>query len=197
LWNNSWLDVSDLLALIAAHGAWIYGGLFAYAALKSGSLPLFAGMAAGAGALDAGLVALAAFSGGYLGDEARFAVARHHGHRLRPASGRWAATYARAVALMQRYGAWYIFLYRYPKGMRTIGAFPVGLGTMPWRRFTALNAASALLWAGLLVGGGYLAGTAIEQAALTGYGTAAVVLLGLAVGGMVLLWRRQTAVPAG
>ena len=105
--------------------------------------------------------------------------------------------YARAVAMMQRYGAWYIFLYRYPKGMRTIGAFPVGLGTMPWRRFTVLNAASALLWTILLVGGGYFAGTAIEQAALAGYGTVAVVLLGLAVGGMVLLWRRQAAVPAG
>ena len=36
----------------------------------------------------------------------------------------------RAQRLMARYGALYIFLYRYPKGMRTIGALPLDLGDM-------------------------------------------------------------------
>ncbi|SEO03991.1 hypothetical protein SAMN05216227_104131 [Pseudorhodobacter antarcticus] len=64
------------LALINEYGTLIYLLLFGYCALKSGSLPLFGGYAAQAGALDVGLVAVVVFAGGYLGDEARFAVAR-------------------------------------------------------------------------------------------------------------------------
>lgn len=58
--------------------------------------------------------------------------------------------------------------YRYPKGMRTIGALPVGLGSMCWPVFTVLNAASVVLWAGLLVCAGYVLGTQIEEAVASG-----------------------------
>ena len=61
----------------------------------------------------------------------------------------------RAADMIEKYGTAYIFLYRYPKGMRTIGALPVGLTNISWLKFTLLNGASALLWTGLLVGAGY------------------------------------------
>ena len=82
-----------------------------------------------------------------------------------------------AAAVLDRHGPAYIFLYRYPKGMRTIGAFPVGLSGIAWRVFTVLNAASAFLWAGLLVGFGYLLGDQIAAAAESWWGTASVALL--------------------
>ena len=155
----------------------VYAILFGYCALKRGALPLLAGVIAQHGALDPVCVAASAFFGGYLGDEARFAIARTYGDNLfvsRPRVRRWID---QAAAVLDRYGAAYIFLYRYPKGMRTIGALPVGLSGIEWRVFTVLNAASAFLWAGLLVGFGYLLGDQIAAAAESWWGMASVVLL--------------------
>lgn len=154
-----------------------YVVLFGYCALKSGVLPMLVGYAAYRGALDPALVALATFSGGYLGDEARFAGARHYGDSIVARFPRLTRPAERAKALAARYGALYIFAYRYPKGLRTIGALPIGWSSMPWGEFTLLNAASAAVWTGLLVGGGYLFGETIERSAVSHWGTASVALL--------------------
>lgn len=184
--------METILALINDYGTLVYLLLFGYCALKSGALPLFGGYAAQVGALDVGLVAVASFAGGYLGDEARFAFARRYGVGFLESKPRLYALMQKARALLERYGAAYIFLYRYPKGMRTIGALPVGLTPMTWHKFTVLNGASALLWAGLLVGAGYVFGAAIEQAVRDGWGIASVALLVVFVMAVVLAWRRTT-----
>lgn len=171
--------MEQLLALVAQYGAYSYALLFGYSALKSGSLPLFAGVAAQMGALDVAAVTASAFAGGVLGDEARYWAARRYGTSLMARPGRISALVARAAALIARYGRWYMFLYRYPKGLRTIGAFPVGLTGMPWLEFAALNLASAALWSCALVGAGYLLGEAITGAVEAGFGTASVVMLGV------------------
>ena len=90
---------------------------------------------------------------------------------------------------MARYGALYIFLYRYPKGMRTIGALPVGLGDITWRRFTVLNAASAALWTSLMIGAGYLFGASIERAVADNWGTASIAILAGFVILTLIAWR--------
>ena len=166
-----------LLDWISVNTFAVYAILFGYCALKSGALPLLAGVIAQQGALDPVWVAVSAFLGGYLGDEARFAIARAYGDRLfasRPRVRRWID---QAAAVLDRHGAAYIFLYRYPKGMRTIGAFPVGLSAIEWRVFTVLNAASAFLWASTLVGFGYLLGDQIAAAAESWWGMVSVALL--------------------
>lgn len=178
------------LALINEYGTLIYLLLFGYCALKSGSLPLFGGYAAQAGALDVGLVAVAVFAGGYLGDEARFAVARRYGVGFLASKPRLSALMDKAKLMLDAYGPAYIFLYRYPKGMRTIGALPVGLTAMKWPVFTALNAASALCWTGLLVGAGYYFGALIEAAVVAGWGAVSVILLLVFLGLSVWAWRR-------
>jgi len=144
------------LTLISQYGTLVYLLLFAYCALKIGSLPLFGGYAAQTGALDVLLVALAAFAGGYLGDELRFAGARKYGTGLLATRPRLSALMLKAEAMLDVYGPAYIFIYRYPKGLRTIGALPVGLTQMKWSMFTVLNASSAFLWTAVLVGGGIL-----------------------------------------
>jgi membrane protein DedA with SNARE-associated domain len=178
------------LALIAEYGTLVYLLLFAYCALKSGSLPLFGGYAAQAGALDVGLVATAVFAGGYLGDEVRFAVARRYGAGFLASKPRLSALMDKATAMLNAYGPAYMFLYRYPKGMRTIGALPVGLTTMKWHVFSALNAASALLWTGLLVGAGYYFGALIETAVVAGWGAVSLVLLLVFIGVTVVAWNK-------
>lgn len=174
-----------LLDWISVNTFAVYAILFGYCALKSGALPLLAGITAQQGALDPVLVVAATFLGGYLGDEARFAVARAYGNRLlasRPRLRRWVE---RGVKVLNRHGAAYIFLYRYPKGMRTVGALPVGLSEMAWPRFSMLNAASAVTWASLLVGIGYLLGDQIAAATESWWGVAS---LGLLVIFLIVSW---------
>jgi membrane protein DedA with SNARE-associated domain len=180
--------MESILTVIRDYGALVYGLLFAYSVLKSGTLPLFAGIAAQAGALDVVGVAVAVFAGGYLGDELRFGVARRHGPRLLQQTGRMAAMVGRATALLARHGRWYIFLYRYPKGLRTVGALPLGLGPMAWPEFTMLNGASAALWTAAMVGLGYSFGETISRAVETGFGMASVALLALFLVLSGLVW---------
>ncbi len=73
--------MDGLSDLVREYGTWMYILLFAYCMLKSGSLPLFAGYAAQTQALDLSLVLAVTFAGGYLGDEARFFIARRTGMR--------------------------------------------------------------------------------------------------------------------
>ena len=182
--------MNGLLELIQEYGTWIYLLLFAYCALKSGALPLFAGYAAYAGALELAPVAVATFAGGYLGDEARFALTRRYGDAWATRWPRIQSAIEGARLLVAKYGWAYIFLYRYPKGMRTVGALPIGLGSMSWIKFTCLNAASALLWTFALVAVGFVFGAQIEHAVSEGWGFASVVLLVLMLAGIFYAWRR-------
>lgn len=179
-----------ILELVHEYGAFIYLLLFLYCALKSGILPLFAGVAAQAGALDIGLVAAATFAGGYLGDEARFHVARRYGTRwleMRPRFNRMLAT---TRILAERYGAAYVFLYRYPKGLRTIGSLPMGLTTIASVRFATLNAASAALWTLVMTGGGYWLGASIQDAVEGGWTGISLGLLGVFLVCLAFAWWR-------
>lgn len=186
--EQSTLDV--FLNLISQYGTLVYLLLFAYCSLKSGSLPLFGGYAAHTGALEVSLVALVTFAGGYLGDEVRFSVARKYGAGFLATRPRLSALMRKAEAMLDVYGPTYIFIYRYPKGMRTIGALPVGLTKMKWPVFTVLNAFSALIWTALLVGAGYYFGAMIERAVVDGWGAMSILMLLAFVGLSIFGWRR-------
>ena len=181
------------LDLIRDYGVLVYALVFGYCALKSGALPLFTGLAAQAGALEVLLVLAASFAGGYLGDGARFTVARRYGA---PKFENWPhLRRALGVARLSTvcYGALNIFLYRYPKGMSTIGALPVGLGSMRWPVFKVLDAGSAMLWAGLLVGAGYAFGAQIEDVVASSWAAASDGLLILMVIATGFAWHRMLA----
>lgn len=157
--------------------------------MKSGTLPLFAGMAAQYGYLDLSLVILTVFCGGYLGDEFRFRLVRKYGDNFitkRPRLTKLAET---AKRLLDRYGLIYMFIYRSPRGMRTIGALPVALTNMKWVKFTVLNAASAVLWTTVLVGVGYVFGRALENLVNEQWGMFSIVLLLVFLGPACLDWR--------
>ncbi|MCE2571095.1 DedA family protein [Motilimonas eburnea] len=184
--------MEQVWALLNQYGVWVYGLLFVYCALKSGSLPLFAGYAAHHGALSLAGVALVTFLGGYLGDELRFVLARRYGDSWLNKPNWFGRLFRHGRELAQRYGSYYIFIYRYPKGLRTVGSLPIGLTDMPWARFTWLNGASALLWVTLLVGGGYSFGATFDALGVTHFTAFTVLLLVLFLLGMLRLWWRQS-----
>lgn len=125
-------------------------------------------------------------------------MARRYGHKLSFKTPRLQRALKTTRALMDKYGAGYIFVYRYPKGMRTIGALPVGLTDIQWFRFTCLNAASAGVWATLLVGSGYLFGAQLADVMENGWSLFSVVLLAaFCIAGWLMIRRlRATANPA-
>ena len=169
--------MDSLFDLVSRYGTTIYLILFAYCALKSGWLPLFAGYAAHLGALDVKLVFLASFAGGYLGDEIRFKIVRIYGSRWLENDGLLGRLFRRAKVLSQHFGTRYIFIYRYPKGLRTIGALPIGLTNIEWNKFTLLNFSSAMLWATILVGGGYAFGNTLESIGVKNLTALSILLL--------------------
>ncbi|WP_213608529.1 VTT domain-containing protein [Pseudoalteromonas sp.] len=182
--------MEGVLALIQQYGLLVYLLLFGYCALKSGWLPLFAGYAAHTGALDVGFVALVAFMGGYLGDELRFALARTYGVSWLEKPGRLGRLFKTASELADRYGIAYIFLYRYPKGLRTIGALPVGLTTISWRFFSLLNGCSALLWVIVLVGGGYTFGATFDALGIENLTALSLLFLCIFLVTLYRLWNK-------
>lgn len=183
--------IQHILEWIEINRNLVYFLLFCYCALKSGALPLFAGLVASTGALEVQLVTIASFMGGYLGDELRFYLARRYGERLWHSRPRVKKAVAQASELMNRYGARYIFLYRYPKGMRTVGALPVGLSAMEWQKFTILNAGSALLWVFILVGFGFVFGERIQGFIVGSWTILTVSLLGAFAAYSYYLYRRH------
>ena len=180
--------MESFLNMLNTYGTVVYLILFGYCALKSGWLPLFAAYGAYLGALDVWLVGLAAFGGGYLGDEIRFFVAKRFGVRWLENGKRLSKVFQKCKGLAERYGSIYIFVYRYPKGLRTIGALPIGLTDISWYKFTLFNAGSALLWAFSLVGGGYAFGATFEAIGVQSLAAASLLLLMIFLVALYRVW---------
>lgn len=182
--------METILNIIREYGLLTYAILFLYCALKSGSLPLFAGIAAHLDALSFVYAAAAVFLGGYLGDELRFFLGRKYGVQNLSSRPSYQKSVRNAKLLLDRFGKAYIFLYRYPKGMRTIGSLPVALTNMPWVQFTALNFASSITWTLALVGTGYLFGLAIEDIVGDNWGLFSLALLSVFFLMTYIAWRQ-------
>lgn len=180
---------------IQDYGLGVYMVLFGYCFLKSGLLPLFAGYAAQTGLLDLSAVLMTVAAGGYLGDEFRFFVSRRYGIAKIENSPRLSPILIRARQLLDRYGHAYMFLYRYPKGMRTIGALPLGLTPISWMMFTTLNFASVVLWVGIMVGGGYLFGASLEAVLAENWKYISIMMLIAVLGVGVYLWYQKPRNP--
>jgi membrane protein DedA with SNARE-associated domain len=164
--------------------------------MKSGALPLFAGMAAQYQYLDLSTVILVVFCGGYLGDELRFYLVRQYGDSFIASRPRLAKLAAKAKKMLEHYGLIYMFIYRYPKGMRTIGALPVALTNIKWRKFTVLNASSAALWSAILIGVGYIFGRTLENVVSQQWGLFSVVLLLIFLTFSYWGWRVVSNIPS-
>ena len=183
--------METILSLLDQYGVLVYFILFFYCALKSGWLPLFAGYAAYLQALDVYIVALATLMGGYLGDEIRFFVARRYGNQWLASSKTLNTLYKTAKILIDKYGTGYIFIYRYPKGLRTIGALQIGLTSIRWKKFTFLNFSSASLWVMVMVGGGYVFGETFDRIGIENLTAVSILLLIIFSLSLWQLWRKE------
>ena len=149
----------NLPDLIETYGYWIVlGGTL----LEGESVLLLAGYAAYSGLLELHTVIPVAVAGSFMGDQLWFFLGRRHGARLLKRYPKYAASAARAQALLAKYHAPVILGVRFLYGLRTVLPFVIGMSRIPTLRFQVLNFAGAILWAVSGAVAGYLFGNAIE-----------------------------------
>jgi membrane protein DedA with SNARE-associated domain len=145
---------------------------------------------------NAGTVAIApsigvAVASAWLGGS----VAYHSGRRLGPRTrtnrlGRWIGPkrWDRADRLLASYGGRAVFVGQWVVVARTLVPRLAGMSGMPYRRFLALHAPAAALWAAWLTGASYLLGASYDQVAgRVGHAGGALAALTAVVVALVLI----------
>jgi membrane protein DedA with SNARE-associated domain len=184
----------DLAALISQYGLIT---VLAGSLLEGETVLLLAGYAAHRGYLDFAAVVAVGTVGAVFGDQAWFLLGRRQGTRLierRPWLG---CKVRRALVLIEHHPKKIILAMRFAWGLRTALPIAVGMSHVPWQRFFLLNLLSALLWAPLVAGTGYLFGALLARHVVglhrvEHWGMLAVVMLALIIH-LVARRRRRTA----
>lgn len=184
-----WLAVSAVAVVVAAEPAVLVGVL-----LPSVASTVFLGFLSGLGVLPLEAAVLTAGGAAAAGDALAFRAGRRRSWRPTSAS-RPARALARgwrtATDLYARVGWPAVAAARWVTVARTVVPRLAGRSGMPWWRFLALAVPSALLWSGVLVGGGRLAGASYaEFSRYVGRGGSAVLVLALLTAVAVTAGRR-------
>jgi membrane-associated protein len=184
------MSFDSVLELVSA-SPWTYAVILGIAALDA-VLPLVpsetavisAGVLAGAGDLQLGLVIAAGAAGAYAGDSSAYLIGRRADERLKRTlfrGDKGARREAWAEGMLERHGGPLIFGARFVPGGRTATTVSAGVLRMRWARFAAFAAMAALGWASYAALMGYLGGRAFEDnplwGLLVGFGLAALTFL--------------------
>jgi membrane protein DedA with SNARE-associated domain len=120
---------------------------------------------AGAGRLNIIAVALIAVAAAVIGDNIAYAIGRFGGRRLVERFGRYLLITPQrlhtAERFFSRHGGKVVTIARFVEGLRQANGIIAGTTGMRWRRFLAFNVLGAVLWVGIWVSLGDLAGAHI------------------------------------
>jgi membrane protein DedA with SNARE-associated domain len=154
--------------------AWSYGIVFAVAMIDaffplvpSEATVITAGVLAGSGDLQLGLVIAAAAIGAICGDNVCYWLGRIFGERLadRYFTGERRRHLDRAHRMLEERGGWLIIIGRFIPGGRTAVTFSCGYThAMRWRRFIVADVIAGVLWACYAALLGYWGGKRFEDA---------------------------------
>lgn len=183
----------ESLVDLVSSSPWTYAAVLAVAAVDalvplvpSEATVISAGVLAGAGDLELGLVIGAGAAGAYLGDSSSYWLGRALGGRLDRRifrSERAARRRLWAERTLDRNGGPLILGARFVPGGRTATTLTAGIVRMRWVRFAAFASAAAVVWASYAGLVGYLGGRAFDESPLLGlvlgFGIAAAVYAAL------------------
>ena len=150
-----------LEGFIATYGVFV---VFVGAALEGETMVVLAGFLAHQGVIDVRAVAIAAFAGSFLGDEAWFRAGRKFADRPFIARQRRRPLFAAALARVEAHPVAFILAFRFLYGLRTVSPLAIGASQVPFRLFMVLNAISAAVWAVLITAIGWFFGQTAEMA---------------------------------
>lgn len=164
-------------------------GLALGAGLEGETVVIIGGLMTHRGILPFWPAVAAAALGSFLADQLFFLLGRHfRGHRFVHRFQRRPA-FARALAAFDKYPVSFVFAFRFLYGLRTVSPLAIGTTRLSARKFLAINAAAAMVWALVFVTIGHWFGQAIEAEFgriksaehLVGVVLAAAAILGIAV----------------
>jgi membrane protein DedA with SNARE-associated domain len=122
---------------------------------------------AGEGKLNIYGVIAAAAAGAIIGGACGYWIGREFGFPIAYRYGHYVSLNEKRLKLGQylflKHGGKIVFFGRFVALLRTFAAFLAGVNRYSWERFSAFNAAGAILWAALFGAGGYLLGRAFEH----------------------------------
>jgi membrane protein DedA with SNARE-associated domain len=130
--------------------------------LEGETILVVAGFAAYEAYLELPLVILFAFLGSLFGDQLYFFIGRYKGQSLLKKYKSWEPRVARFRKLMSRHDTWFILVFRFLYGLRTVAPFAIGLSDVSTKKFVILNIISAAIWAVTLGVLGYFFGQVME-----------------------------------
>lgn len=125
---------------------------------------------------------LAAFLGAFGGDTVFFLAGRRFADS--PLVLRWRSQpgFSHAYEMLRKHPVIYVLGNRYVYGFRLVGGVAAGLSGMPAWQFVILNALSALVWAILFTGIGFVFGLGAEQIIGSTLARHERLLIGLGIG---------------
>lgn len=163
----------DVLKDAVGESLWTYPAIVGAVALDSviplapgEAVAITAGVLAADGELNVMLVFAAAALGGFLGDNFSYWLGASLGRRAERrlfGSERGQRQIGWARRQLEQRGAVIIVAARFIPGGRTATTFSSGALEMPWRRFAAIDAVAASLWAAYATCLGYFGGTTFRE----------------------------------
>jgi len=136
--------------------------------LPGETILIAAAVYAGAGRLNIVLLGVVALLAAVIGDNIGFAIGHFGGRPLAERYGKFVllsrACLDRAEEFVRRHGGWIVTIARFVEGLRQANAIVAGIARLPWKRtFLPFNVLGALLWVGVWITVGDLAGSRVEQ----------------------------------
>ena len=128
--------------------------------LPGDSLIFAAGMLAGAGLLNIGLLILILFVAAFAGDNCNYFIGNFIGHKLIESRRRLIKKeyLERTHAFYEKHGGKTVVIARFVPIIRTFAPFVAGLGSMTYRKFIVFCVFGNILWISLFSIAGYLFG---------------------------------------
>lgn len=155
------------------------------AGLEGETAVVTGGLLAHRGLFPVWAAAAAAFAGSFVVDQALFFLGRRYRDAPRIARLRARPAFARAMGLIERHPTGFILAFRFLYGLRIASPLAIGTAGVPVRRFVALNAIAAAVWAPLFTAIGFAGGDVLARLIPHGHPPLwliGVVVLGLAAG---------------
>ncbi len=184
----------EVLRLINEYHEWFYLITFVWTALEGETFVIFAALAAQRGFLNIWLLFSAAWFGSFFGDQVFFFLGRYYGTRILARFPKIKPKTDKALKALEKYHVAFILSYRFMYGIRNVSGITVGLSSLSWRRFAALNLTAAFIWAAAFCGAGYYFGNVIQHLGrkkeeIVTYSVREVTLTGLGLFALLILMR--------
>ncbi len=163
---------------------------------------LLGGVIAGQGHAPVALIAAAGIGGAIVGDAVGYVVGRRWGRRILDGMfSRFIRAHHldKAEHALSDRGGWAVLVGRFTVALRVLVPGLAGMGRMPYRRFAVFNITGAVLWGGLMVTLGYLAGANWQHVAhlVSNAGLAVTLTIVALLVGRHLLRRRRAVTTVG